>query len=167
MYLQKVISKIIIFCLRLWRSLTKREGSGAEAGAGSVPKCHGSETLWKIQVKTEIFLNWPWDHANKSFIFLFLYFIPAPDQKPRLSWFLGHFLLYECQIGTEYFKETFLAPYGTTNSCNGLLFQCLMPCLIVAVWARVAYPHVGNLHVFVDLIPEMGDVGALLAPDFR
>ncbi len=42
-----------------------------------------------------------------------------------------------------------------------------MPCLIVAVWARVAYPHVGNLHVFVDLIPEMGDVSALLAPDFR
>ena len=42
-----------------------------------------------------------------------------------------------------------------------------MPCLIVAVWARVAYPHVGNLHVFVDLIPEVGDVGALLAPDFR
>jgi hypothetical protein len=42
-----------------------------------------------------------------------------------------------------------------------------MPCLIVAVRARVANPHVGNLHVFVDLIPEVGDVGALLAPDFR
>ncbi len=42
-----------------------------------------------------------------------------------------------------------------------------MPCLIVAVRAWEAYPHVGNLHVFVDLIPEMGYVGALLAPDFR
>ncbi len=59
MYLQNVIRKKVrnkknIFLFAFWKSLRNRAGSGCVAGsvsqwygsAGSVPKCHGSTTLW-------------------------------------------------------------------------------------------------------------------------
>jgi hypothetical protein len=39
--------------------------------------------------------------------------------------------------------------------------------LVVAHVARVADPHVGNLHVLIDLVAEVGHVGALVAADLR